>query len=54
MLESFKQASDTSLSNSENGEEIILLTNLRIALVEAYISILHGLVPEEENSQPLN
>ena len=30
-----------------------MLTNLRIALIEAYISILHGLVPDD-NAQQLN
>ena len=50
-LNSFTQASNMSLQNSENPEEIILLTNLRVALVEAYISILHGLVPEENMPQ---
>ena len=50
-LNSFTQASNLSLQNSENPEEIALLTNLRVALVEAYISILHGLVPDDDMPQ---
>ena len=50
-LNSFTQASNLSLQNSDNPEEITLLTNLRVALVEAYISILHGLVPDEDMPQ---
>lgn len=40
---SFIEASKMSLNKGSSAEEIELLGNLRIALCEAYVSILHGL-----------
>jgi len=51
-MECFTQASQLSLTVSNVPDDIQLLTKLRVALVEAYISILHALVPED-NTTPL-
>ena len=39
-----------SLQKGTAPDEVDLFERLRIALVDAYISILHGLYPEDENS----
>lgn len=44
---SFVSASQMSLSKGEGPDEADLFSRLRIALVDAYISILHGLVPDD-------
>ena len=44
---SFIEASKMSLNKGSSAEEIELLGSLRIALCEAYVSILHGLQPDE-------
>jgi len=49
---SFFSASQLSLSQGTSPEENDLLERLRIALCEAYISILHGLFPENTQLTP--
>lgn len=44
---SFFSASSLSLNVGSSPEETELLEKLRIALLEAYLSILHGLYDEE-------
>lgn len=47
-LKSFELASEMSLNKSEDEEENQVFEKLRIALLDGYISILHGLNDEDE------
>ena len=51
VLTSFTTASQLSLTVTADPSEKAVLTNLRLALVESYISILHGLMPDDGASQ---
>ncbi len=48
------EASKTSLFQGSCPEEIDLLSRLRIALCESYVSVLHGLHPDTQDSVNLN
>ena len=48
---SFTSASVMSLNKGSSHDEIDLLERLRIALIDAYISILHGLYPDDGSPQ---
>ena len=40
-----------SLNKGTSPDEMDLLERLRIALIDAYISILHGLYPDDNSQQ---
>lgn len=46
----FFEAAQMSLNKGNNPEEIDLFERLRVAIIDAYISILHGLYPEENQT----
>ena len=46
-MTAFRQANELSLGKGSNPDEVDLLGRLRIALIDAYISIMHGLWPDE-------
>lgn len=48
-MTAFHQANKLSLGTGKSTDEIDLLGRLRIALIDAYISILHGLWPDENH-----
>lgn len=43
-----------SLSKGRNPEEVDLFERLRVAIIDAYISILHGLYPDENSVHRIN
>ena len=50
VLSSFRAASQQSLQPATDDENRVLLEQLRIALLDGYISVLHGLQPAEQGA----